>query len=95
MRIRSIPISGLAVVFMLIWAAVPTASLADQVKRITKEELKSRLGDPMLKIIDVRYEPNWKKSGQKIKGAVREDSTDIRSWIGKYRKDQMIVFYCD
>ena len=63
--------------------------------RITKEELKAKLGDPSVTVIDVRYKANWKKSGQKVARAVREDPNEISSWIGKYKKDQVLVFYCD
>ena len=78
------------------WVASGAAIAADDdVPRITREELKAKLGDPAVTVIDVRYKANWNKSGQKIAGAVREDPNEISSWVGKYQKDQMLVFYCD
>ena len=78
------------------WVASGAAIAADDdVPRITREELKAKLGDPAVTVIDVRYKANWKKSGQKIVRAVREDPNEISSWVGKYKKDQMLVFYCD
>lgn len=76
---------------------VPVPALAADVEapRMTKEELKAKLGDPAVTVIDVRYKANWKKSGQKVAGAVREDPNEISSWAGKYRKDQVLVLYCD
>jgi predicted sulfurtransferase len=62
--------------------------------QITKEELKARLSDPAVTVIDVRDNPDWKKSGLKIARAVREDPHEISSWVEKYRKDQELVFYC-
>lgn len=63
-------------------------------ERITKEQLKDQLGDPNLTIIDVRMGTDWNGSELRIQGAVRENPTDVKSWKGKYRKDQKIVLYC-
>ena len=67
----------------------------EDISRITKEELRGKLGDPSLTIIDARYRPNWEKSDRLIAGALREDPMEVSSWIHKYPKNQMIVFYCD
>ena len=88
--------AGLVAALALAWmAAGPAVFADDETPRITKEELKAKLSDPAVTVIDVRYKPNWKKSGQKIAKAVREDPNEISSWAGKYKKDQMLVFYCD
>ena len=88
--------AGLLVMLALLWTAPVSAAAADDdAPRITKEELKAKLNEPEIIVIDVRFGPNWKKSGQKIAKAVREDPNEISSWVGKYRKDQMLVFYCD
>jgi rhodanese-related sulfurtransferase len=61
---------------------------------ITKEELKSMLGNPDVIIIDVRLDTDWEKSDSKIKGAVREDPEgDVQAWAEKYPKSKTIVFY--
>lgn len=52
------------------------------------------LSDPSVVVIDVRTEADWKASKFKIKGAVREDPTQVASWMGKYDKDKTLVFYC-
>ena len=68
---------------------------SDEVRRISKEELKSRLGDRGTVIIDVRQGGDWKHSDLKIKGAVREDPMeDVDSWDNKYPEDTKIVLYC-
>jgi hypothetical protein len=72
----------------------PVEELKD-IPRMTNEELKAKLGDPMIAIIDVRYTPNWKKSDRKISGAVREDPVELSSWIDRYPRDLMLVLYCD
>jgi hypothetical protein len=66
-----------------------------EVPRISKDDLKARLGDPDTVIIDVRQEGDWTQSDRKIRGAVREDpAQDVQSWEGKYPKDKKIVLYC-
>ena len=66
-----------------------------EVPRITKEDLRSLLGNPDVIIVDVRIEEHWKESKSKIQGAVREDpEKDINTWADKYPKDKTLVFYC-
>ena len=62
--------------------------------KITKEELKSMLGNSDVTIIDVRLDIDWEKSASKIKGAAREDPEgDVQAWAEKYSKGKTIVFY--
>ena len=83
-----------AVAFFWVGAALITANGADDPPRMTKEELKERLGDPDLVILDVRAGGSWTESKTKIKGAVREDPTGLQSWVQKYPKNKRLVFYC-
>ena len=63
--------------------------------RMTVEELKLLLDHPKVIIVDVRVADEWKRTGLKIKGAVREDpEKDYRTWASKYPKDKTLVFYC-
>ncbi len=62
--------------------------------RMSKEELKGRLGDKDIVVIDVRTGYDWEKSDSKIRGAVREDPEDAGSWAKKYTKEKTIVLYC-
>jgi len=97
MKSRTSLVTGAFLTMLTLSWLVPGPAIAadDDAPRITKEELKAKLGDPAVTVIDVRYKANWKKSGQRIAGAVREDPNEISSWVGKYKKDQMLVFYCD
>jgi len=63
------------------------------IPRITKEELKSMLGNPDAVIVDVRGAKQWEASGRKIKGAVWEDPKNVESWADKYPKGKIFVFY--
>jgi rhodanese-related sulfurtransferase len=70
------------------------ASLASDVSRITKEELKGLLGKENVLIIDVRSDIDLEKSNQKIQGAVIEDLGKVETWMAKYPKDKTLIFYC-
>jgi rhodanese-related sulfurtransferase len=67
---------------------------AEEVPRITVDELKAELGTPGLIVIDVRRDKDWKTSDRKVVGAVREDASALQKWAGKYSKEQKIVLYC-
>jgi len=85
----------LAIVMVVAAAAVfASSSAAQDVKRMTIEELKGMLGNPDLVIIDARKDGDWKLSKVKIKGAVREDLEKVDTWMNKYPKDKTLVFYC-
>jgi len=59
---------------------------------VTKEDLTSRLDDPHVIIIDLRF--NWANSTLKIRRARRENPLDLASWMDAYTKDSDIVLYC-
>ena len=67
---------------------------ANDVPRVTKEELKEEMSEPGLVIVDVRSASDWNGSQVKIKGAVREDPKKVESWMKKYSKEKILVFYC-
>ncbi len=75
-------------------AGKQTMSTQDQAPRITKEEVKARLGAPDLIVIDVRQGGDWSASDMKIAGAVREDPKAFSQWADKYPKDKTLVLYC-
>ena len=77
--------------FVLLFA---TAAFAAEVPRISKEELRSMLGNPDIIIIDVRLSGHLSGSDTKIQGAIREDPEKVNSWMDKYPKDKTLVFYC-
>ena len=86
----------LLIVLLLISVGVvwSTWAVSEDAPRMTKDELKAMLGNPDLTIIDVRYGKDWTGSDMKIKGAVREEPGEVKSWAAKYRKDKPIVLYC-
>ena len=88
-------IVGMVMAFMVLVIWVVTAVALD-VPRISKEKLKSMLGNPDVVVIDVRTFFDLKMSVKQIKGAVREDPdpTKVKSWAKKYSKEKTIVLYC-
>jgi rhodanese-related sulfurtransferase len=61
-----------------------------EVLRMEKNDLKSRIDDPGIVIIDVRR----KKNNLKIKNAVIKNAEDVDDWMNQYPKDKTLVFYC-
>ena len=80
---------GVAILSMLAQMAI-----AAEVPRMTKEELKAKLDNPDVVIVDVRAGKDWEGSEFKIKGAVRENPAEFSSWAEKYPKDKTLVLYC-
>ena len=74
-------------------AAADSAS-PEHVPVMTQEQAKSMLGNPDLIIIDVRQPRDWNASGSKIKGAIREEPSNVAAWASKYPKDKTLWFYC-
>jgi hypothetical protein len=74
--------------------ACATLTMSKGVPRMTKDEINALLDGPDLTIIDVRHDQDWKGSDVRIKGAVREDPDDVKSWVDKYAKERLIILYC-
>jgi len=66
---------------------------AQDVPRITTEELNGILGNSDVIVLDVRESQNWQESEVKIKGAVRGHPGQISSWFDQYPKDKKLVLY--
>jgi rhodanese-related sulfurtransferase len=91
---RIIKYVGSGILGLALLLAFSFPSLAADVPRITKEELKGMLGKENVVIIDVRSDLDLEKSNQKIQGAVIEDVGKVGTWMVKYPKDKTFVFYC-
>jgi rhodanese-related sulfurtransferase len=80
--------AGLILVFS--WAC----SSAAEAPRVDKDTLKSWLADPQVVILDVRAANDWQGSDKKIKGAVRQDPKEVKTWAASIPKEKKIVLYC-
>ena len=85
-------ILSLYIIGIMSCALIPQTSFLAK-HGISKEELKDRLDDPNLIILDVRRSQDWKKSGIKIKGAVQENPHKFNSWYSRYPKTKTIILY--
>jgi rhodanese-related sulfurtransferase len=83
------PMLSLGVVFMLSLAAI-----AQEIPKVSKEELRGMLGKPEVILVDVRTGADWSASTSKIKEAVREEPDKVDSWMNRYSKNRTLVFYC-
>ena len=82
-------------VTLAILAARPGTGLAgSDVPRMTIDELKARLDDPDLIILDVRQDNDWAASDSKIRYAIYADPNAYDEWGAAYPKHQPIVLYC-
>jgi hypothetical protein len=93
-KMREVTVLMAIIMVFAVMAFFASPSLAQDVKRMSIEELKGMLGNPDLVIIDARRDGDWKLSKVKIKGAVREDLEKVDTWMNKYPKDKTLVFYC-
>ncbi len=84
-------IASLVTAAMILFAGI---SAADDEIRIEPDQLKSRLGQPGVFILDARIVSDWKQSDLKIADAVRIDPHNVSAWASRYPKDGFIVVYC-
>jgi hypothetical protein len=89
-RVSSLAILGVLVVLI----ACANIQGAKDVPRISKDELKTKLGSPDVILLDVRAQNDWEMSDEKITGAVRMDPQTVDAWAGTLPKDKDIVLYC-
>jgi rhodanese-related sulfurtransferase len=82
--------AGLTIVMLGACASLDTGGSL----RISKEEAESLMGKPGVDIIDVRVGRAYSGSHWKIKGAVRENPIDVKTWAHKYPKTDTILLYC-
>jgi len=87
---------SLSVMFAVIVLFTVSASLnaGGEALRISKEEVKAKLGHPNFIVLDVRTGSDWNRSEEKIVGAVRVNPEKIAEWSSTLAKDKEIVLYC-
>ena len=64
------------------------------VPRLDPQTLKGWLSDPRVIVLDVRAPHDWQTSSIIIKGAVRVDPYDVKTWAALLPHDKKIVLYC-
>ena len=84
----------LVLTFTMVVLFAISAMAAEDVPRMTKEELKGLFGNPDVIILDVRSGGDWSSSEFKIKGAIRVSPRNWESIVKRYPKDKTLVLYC-
>ena len=82
---------SLSLIVLVVFIFTPVA--AENVPKMTKEELEGILDHSDVVVIDVRYTESWQESDVKIKGATRGNPTDFRSWAEQFQKEKTLVLY--
>ncbi len=90
MKLKSLNVS-LSFVLVSLFLSWPLG--AQDVPRITKEELKGMLGHPDVVVIDARLSQNWQDSDLKIKSATRGNPDNFSSWADQFPKNKTLVLY--
>ncbi len=85
---------ALPIILALFFFVAPSLVFAFDVPRMSSEDLRDKLGQEGLVVVDVRTGRDWKSSEFKIKGAVRAETTEIVKWASAYGKDTTLVLYC-
>jgi hypothetical protein len=93
MRLRSLKLLKVWLVLNMLSLAILAPVFAQNVPRITKEELRGMLGDSNVVVLDVRESQNWQDSEIKIKGAIRGHPDKFSSWAHEYPKSKTLVLY--
>lgn len=78
----------------LIVLATGLVASADPVPRMSVDELKQRLGQDSLIVLDVRTKGNWDDSDVKVATAVRLEAADLEQWVTVNPRDKTYVLYC-
>ncbi len=68
--------------------------MAQDVPRILKEELRAKLEDPKVEVMDVRQPKDLDQSDQKIQGARFRNPNETEKWMGQLGRDKTYVLYC-
>ena len=83
---------SLGIVMVLMMAV---ASFAASVPRMSTDELKDRLSENNLVVLDVRSPYHWGSTDKKILGAKRVPPGAVADWAADYNKEETLVLYCD
>jgi hypothetical protein len=87
-------VSVATVGILIVLIGCTTAQCAQEAPRISKDELKAKLGSPDVVLIDVRTGSDWEKSDEKITGAVRMDPAAVDTWAATLPMGREIILYC-
>nr|WP_027720926.1 rhodanese-like domain-containing protein [Maridesulfovibrio zosterae] len=82
------------IIFVASIVFLPRYCSAQDIPRISIEQVKRKLGTDNFVIIDSRTGSDWSGSEFKIKGAIRGKIGQENEWSKGIHKDAEIVVYC-
>jgi predicted sulfurtransferase len=86
-------IKSIVLSLALVGLIIISVFAAENVPRISKENLKELLGNPDVIILDVRNSENWQESEFKIKGAIRRIPKFFDTWVNEFPRDKRLFLY--
>ena len=69
-------------------------AIADGVPKMTVDDLKSRIDNGDVAVLDVRSDRDWSTAETRITGSARVDPDEISQWAKNLPEGQAIVLYC-
>lgn len=92
---RKLVMMMVAAVSLIIMSGLASASAAKpgDIPKMTKEQLKDKLDDSEVVVVDVRVGKDWSASDSKIKGAVRYEPKKAKDWAKDLDKNKVYVLY--
>ncbi len=86
-------IKSIVLSLALVGLIIISVFAAEDVPRVSKENLKELLGNPDVIILDVRASENWQKSEFKIKGAIRRVPKFFDTWANEFPRNKRLFLY--
>ena len=90
---KFLTIKSIVLSLALVGLSIISVFAAEDVPRISKEDLKVLLGNPDVILLDVRTSENWQKSEFKIKGAIRRMPKFFDTWVNEFPRDKRLFLY--
>ncbi|MHB9075547.1 MAG: hypothetical protein ACYC6G_18740 [Desulfobaccales bacterium] len=84
---------AMALAVSLMLAFTCSCGSGEKAPLLDKETIKSWLSDCTVIVLDVRAPKDWNVSDKKIKGAVRQDPDEVKTWAASLPRDKKIVLY--
>ena len=84
---------AMALAVSLILAFTWSRCSGEKTPLLDKKTIKSWLSDREVIILDVRASKDWNVSDKIIKGAVRQDPDEVKTWAANLPKNKKIVLY--
>jgi hypothetical protein len=84
---------AMALAVSLMLAFTWSCGSGEKLQLLDKETIRSCLSDREVIILDVRAPKDWNVSDKKIKGAVRQDPAEVKTWAANLPENGKIVLY--